>query len=378
MKIQRDVVIIGAGPAGAACALTLKKYGASPLLIDRESFPRRKTCGGLVTGKTYRLIKALLPGEDTGRLFSDSADRIRLYRGKRMIVESDPVRTMRFVDRSVFDTALVERFRSLGGELREGEKGMSVDFADSTVVLSGGDTVVYRHLVLCDGAISLSRKLTGMSEKKLGFGIEAYVPRESFDLDGVSLFFDCIDGGYAWAFPHGDKVCVGLGGRFRPETDYRAKLDRLLSDCGLSADKVKCVGAFLPYGYVVPQGRLPHNVLLAGDAGGFADPMTGEGLYPALRTGLLAARAMLTPEPKKAYLKQTAPLMKNIRDGSRVHDLFFLPRIYEGILKRLSGSSRFLSFFYDNCVDEMKYPYRALPKLYQAYRAQKNFDGSDS
>ena len=64
-----DVVIIGAGPAGMGCAVELMKNGVSPCVIDKAVFPRKKTCAGLVTGKTYKLIEGIFDGMDTDGLF---------------------------------------------------------------------------------------------------------------------------------------------------------------------------------------------------------------------------------------------------------------------------------------------------------------------
>ena len=86
-----DTVIIGAGPAGMGCGITLQKDHHNVCVIDKAVFPRNKTCAGLVTGKTYRLIKELFDGEEFDSLFCCTADTVKLYR-KTELLASAPIK----------------------------------------------------------------------------------------------------------------------------------------------------------------------------------------------------------------------------------------------------------------------------------------------
>ena len=84
MNYDVEVAVIGAGPAGSACGITLQKAGITNILIDKSRFPRNKTCGGLLTEKTYRVLtKTLLTdpvdGSDLGGVFRDVSERLDLY-----------------------------------------------------------------------------------------------------------------------------------------------------------------------------------------------------------------------------------------------------------------------------------------------------------
>ena len=127
---------------------------------------------------------------------------------------------------------------------------------------------------------------------------------------------------------------MGVADRFTRGEDYRAILSEVLSDAGVEPTEAKFIGAFLPYGYLIPQKKLPQNVLLTGDAGGFTDPISGEGLYMALQTGIYAGEAVSEKSPKAKYLGSVKPLEQIVKDGSKVQKLFYTPAIHEKLLGR--------------------------------------------
>ena len=368
MPNKFDTVIIGAGPSGSACGITLQRRGISCCIIDKAVFPRSKTCAGLVTGKTYKLINLLFGAEDTDKLFCDSASNIRLFR-KQAEVVSAPISTpVRLVKRRDFDNVLVERYKSLGGTLYEGERIVRIDYRSNRLTLKSGKSIEYDRLVFADGALSLSHKKLNVKKESLAFGVEAYIPKEQFNTENIDIYFEYADKGYVWVFPHGDTVCAGVGAQFERGVDYKEILRKFLRDAGVDPGKQKYIGAFLPYGYAVPQNKLPDNVLLVGDAAGFADPISGEGLYMALKSGINAAESMQTKNPKQHYLQLVKPLRQAATDGKKAQKLFYTPAVFKRVMKRAEGKQRFVGFFFDNMVEEYNYPYRKLLKLYRDYK----------
>lgn len=371
MEFRYETVIIGAGPAGMACAVTMQKDGRTPCVIDKATFPRRKTCAGLVTGKTYRLIRQLFDNDAPDSLFSNTSGRLRLFRRTQLLVEADMAHPVRFVSRTHFDNALVERYKALGGVLMEGEGITQIDYDRRIISLKSGDAVRYDTLLFADGALSLSRKLTGADKAGLAFGIEAYIPASLLPTDSVDLYFDYLDSGYIWAFPHGDTVCVGAADRWRKGVDYRAVFERFLNDVGVPAQGLRYIGAFLPYGTAAEQDKLPQNILLLGDAAGLTDPISGEGLYMAMQSGVTAASALREPDPKHSFLEGIRPLTDVVRQGMKVQRAFYSPIPHRTFLHKVRGNSRAVSYFFDNMVDEYRYAYRDLPRLLSDYRQSK-------
>ena len=368
MEHRFDAVIIGAGPAGMGCAISLQKKNHSVCAIDKAVFPRNKTCAGLVTVKTRRLIRSLFDGEDIDGLFCCTASSVKLYRKNQLLTESAIRNSAGLVDRIDFDNALVDRYKSLGGKILEGERNLSVDDQNNRVVLSGGDTIGYGNLIFADGALSLSHKQLKFDNRNMAFGIEAYVPSEQFRTDSVDLYFDCIKDGYLWVFPHGATTCVGAANMYDRKTDYKKILFDFLRSVSVDPAVQHYTGAFLPYGYVLPQEKLKDNVMLVGDAGGFTDPISGEGLYMALQTGMLAAEALASSEPKKTYLKSVEPIATIVKDGKKVQKLFFSSAVQKTFLKKVQGKNRLVGYFYDHMVDDYDYDYRHIAKLFSDYK----------
>lgn len=364
-----DIVIIGAGPAGMGAAIPLQKDHASVCVIDRAVFPRSKTCAGLVTGKTFRLIKELFGDREIDELFCFTSGSVRLFDRKKLLVEAPLEHSVRLVDRVDFDNALVEEYKRLGGEIYEGEVGLNIDYSEDRIILKNGDTIRFDYLLFADGALSMAHHLLDVDKRDLAFGVEAYIPCEQLDTDSIDLYFGYLDSGYAWVFPHGKTVCVGLADLYDRKTDYRDLIKTFLTDLNVDAEGVALKGAYLPYGTVIPQDELADNILLLGDAGGFTDPISGEGLYMALQSGAYAAKALLSDDnPKKAYLGCTDKLTRTVRDGKKVQRTFYSQPIHKMFLKRVAGKEKAVSFFFEQMVEEYRCGYREMRRLYGDYK----------
>lgn len=371
MERSFDIVVIGAGPAGAACGITLLRMGAKPCLIDKSVFPRHKTCAGLVTAKTYKLIGELLGHEPPQDLFTCTSNEVRLFDRSGLLTRAPLERPVHLVSRSHFDNALVEAYRSLGGTITEGESDLKPDYDNKRITLSNGDILHYQKLIFADGALSMSRQFTGIANTELAFGVEAYIPCRLMPTDSVDLYFGYLEGGYVWAFPHGDTVCVGAANRFKKDVPYREILNTFLRDNHVDPEQARYIGAFLPYGKAANQKLLPKDAVAVGDAAGLTDPISGEGLYMALASGTEAARASRQPDFKKAYLNSIEPLLMIVRDGNKAQRTFYAPMFRKLFLSRVRGNSRVVTFFFENMVQEYRYDYRSMQSLYRDYKQSK-------
>ena len=155
---------------------------------------------------------------------------------------------------------------------------------------------------------------------------------------------------------------------YNKKTDYIKMIKGFLSDIGVDPEKQHYTGAYLPYGYAIPQDKLPHNVFLVGDAGGFTDPITGEGLYMSIKTGMLAAEAVLTDNPKETYLSSVRPIASIVEEGKKVQNIFFSSMVQKVFLNKVKGKNNLVAYFYDNMVDEYRYDYRDIKKMYSDYK----------
>ena len=378
MEYRCDSVIIGAGPAGLACAITMQKARQPHCVIERATFPRNKTCAGLVTDKTYRLIRELFDGDLPADLFCDSTDEIRLFHRKELLTAAKAERPVRLVNRSHFDNALADRYKALGGTLYEGETHIGIDYENRRITLKSGDAVCYKRLLFADGALSMAHHLIRTKKSDLAFGVEAYIPAELADVHSVDLFFGYLKDGYGWAFPHGDMLCVGVADHWRKSTDYRAILAHLLTDMGVDTKGIKYIGAYLPYGRSINQRELPSNVMFLGDAAGLTDPISGEGLYMSMQSGVTAAQAVNADDPKERYLDGIAPLIDIVNSGRKIQRAFYSPALHRVFLHKVKDNPLAVSFFFENMVENYRYTYSDAKHLYRDYKNLKRSSGNGS
>ena len=218
--------------------------GLSVCLIDKAVFPRPKTCAGLVTEKTYRLVRALFGEQDPDGLFCDTVSEITLFGKTAPLAHTGIGIPFRMADRTVFDNGLVERCRQLGGILLEGQLDYAIDYDRHVITLADGGVVWYDYLVFADGALSRAHRDFGLSRTPLAFCVETFVPSGAMETAGVEIHFGRMPLGYLWVFPHGDRVCVGLVNRFSKAFPYRKLLEDFLKEWGVDPAPPEGPGCF--------------------------------------------------------------------------------------------------------------------------------------
>jgi geranylgeranyl reductase family protein len=325
MKIF-DVIIVGAGPAGSFAAEQLARAGVSVALLDGRPPGEPKACGGGVTSKALKAWPHLL--EAVGR----TIDELDMYSpsGKHLHMKLDE--PFAVYSRIAFDTFLRERAREAGAVVipdKISGRGFKRDGNRWIVTTQSGTELTSKFLVGADGANSaIAKKLAGPlppAEMEVAFGYRAPLP-ESKDAATVVAFLPKWVG-YAWAFPRVDHVSFGIA-TTQDAFDHEA-LDKLLWDFMVSYYEVAQVGHFGTMKLWVQSGkrRVQIDILryaeryaaripglaprtwdtrkacgdgwaLLGDAAGFADPVTGEGIYYALRSAELFADAYLKQKPE--------------------------------------------------------------------------------
>ncbi len=324
-----DAVIVGAGPAGCAAAYDLQAMGRRVLLLDRAQFPRPKACAGGLTRKAVRALRySIVP---VIRRWVDSVD---LERGEGRTVRvgrSAPVCAMTV--REELDGFCLDRTRERGVEFQRAGDLKSFDRNQNEISLSfeDGQTLRSRFVIGADGVNSRVRALAteGLWFRK-GFAVEANVPYKEGEENRFPLSFDFtpVERGYGWLFPRNDHVNVGLYVEATGERIGRTALDTYIdARCGPGRERSRAIGQFLGLGAAgyVPEPRA--RILLAGDAAGFVDPLTGEGIYGAIRSGQAAAAAVEAglrgQDSGAAYLKATDALRADLRVAEHAAARFY-------------------------------------------------------
>jgi geranylgeranyl reductase family protein len=308
-----DVIVVGAGPAGACAAKFLADAGARVALVDGARFPRRKTCAGWVNIKAVREFPFL----DGVRRAVKAAPLRRL-----VFHSSDLSETAQFASRATagyivrrekFDTALLRLAEKAGARAFLGRRVVAIETGEqaATVVLASGARIAGRILIGADGTQSTVARAAGLrgqwEPQQLIVCLSKVIPltaRQRAACFGpaeihVSLGFGRAPG-YAWAFPGAAHVAVGMGVRGGDDHRLRPLYDAWVK--GLQAMGLLPKGAVgaNPEGAVVPAGaalefesHVGKRTLLIGDAGGFASAATGEGIYPGIQSAAVAAGCIL-------------------------------------------------------------------------------------
>ena len=291
-----DVVVVGAGPSGSSAAHELARQGARVALVEKASMPRYKTCGGGVVSRALHLVP--FDVSDAIERHCNVAELILADVGLHFRVERDyPLVSMTM--RENFDYLLFRAAEKAGAHTMEGCRVHNVAPHNGKVeVETDRGSLLCRFVVGADGGQSIVARKAGWRNRLKLIPLvewEVSVKEKVFDAFSASARFEFgpVPAGYAWIFPKKRHLSVGLGG-FGPERlNLRVRLQRFLDEAGIgTAEKIEQHGHYLPVN-IREEGFVKDRVLLTGDAAGFVDPVTGEGITYALLSGQGAARALI-------------------------------------------------------------------------------------
>ncbi|WP_406286970.1 geranylgeranyl reductase family protein [Embleya sp. NBC_00896] len=288
--VSWDVVVIGAGPAGASAALAAARAGRRVLVLERAELPRYKTCGGGIIGPSKG---ALPPGFEP-----PVADLVRevefTLRGRRRRVRSSRTTLIGLVDRARFDEALTRAAVDAGAVLREGVAVSRIAEHDGevTLTLADGDTVRARAVVGADGSAGRTAAYVGVTFEQVDLGLEAEVPVPAEVAEHwrgrILLDWGPIPGSYGWVFPKGDSLTVGVICARGEGEATRAYLRDFIGRLGLAGFRPAIESGHLTRCRTESAPLSRGRVLVAGDAAGLLEPWTREGISYALRSGRMA------------------------------------------------------------------------------------------
>lgn len=355
-----DTLVIGAGPSGTACAITLQKAGRDCLLVEKRAVPRFKLCGGLFTYKAQKVLRTLLGDEDFDRCMAEvtcsEESTLGLWRRDKLIARLKPQRKLVLVDRPKLDYFLVRHYQEMGGMLMEGDALEKVDFDQKLVTLTSGTQIQYTHLVAADGANSRVERLLSKHDSRFRrksskvASLEINVEREDLTVEGVNIYFDIVPKTYAWAFSKGDRTCLGICKLPDQNLDINETFRQFLAMLGLKhPERYPLRGAMLPY-ELVDAEHPSVGVMFVGDAAGLVEPLTWEGIYYALRSGQLAGESIVKGD---SYSKKIKQMASKIRHGFFYQRLFEYPAFLNQFYRYGGKYTRFMAEFYSQNIDDV-------------------------
>jgi flavin-dependent dehydrogenase len=318
---MRDIAIVGGGPAGAMCGERLARSGYNVTIYD-EHLAWEKPCGGGLTHKAIRAYPFLLNGPHpkklihTVELISSKGHRARLALDQPIVVYSRTVLNGLLLDRAEAAGCRVIRSRvnqlDTAGERAKLTAGESQVEADFVVVAAGA-----RNSLL-PGTRPLARNDLEMT---LGY----FVPAQA---DRICVKFLQHFEGYLWSFPRCDHLSVGICGSMSQHTsqELRRHLHAFMDSEGISREGARFYSHVLPS----PQKQtlssrrvVGRNWALVGDAAAWVDPITGEGLYYALRSGELLAESLIARKPAEYPARIRKAFSTDLEFATRIARRFY-------------------------------------------------------
>ena len=304
-----DAIIVGGGPAGATAGLHLAQQGIQVVILDKAEFPRAKPCGG---GLTYRLLARFPHLQDAiERLVLNRVDTIHFYAPDLSAVRytyHEPL--VLLIRRREFDAMLLEQCRRAGATVVTSARvnHLVVTQAGVEATTSHGETFRAKALIGADGANSLIAKQAGLRaqwpREHVVASLVAEIPQTVLDFQddaSISIVFG-LSGlkGYGWVFPRQADVNLGILGLFSKEQDrslrtvYEKFIETLKFQGKIAPSFIptNIRGGIIPMNGVISQTQTD-RVLLCGDAAGFVNGLTGEGIYYAMVSGDLAAQTLV-------------------------------------------------------------------------------------
>ncbi len=289
LKEQYDVVVVGAGPAGASAAKAAVRAGVRVLLLDRKQrvgVPVQ--CGELVS----KWISRHASFSSNSILRSIETMAVHISDGKSPPKTYEIKNPGYMLDRSLFDRELTASAILQGARFLSGKKAVGLS-PQGLWVESGSDKEMVQAKVIigADGVHSLIASWTGLPAQKTIVALQYEAVIEQSNPRSEVFFSPDYEGGYAWFFPKGKTANIGLGVIPSKTASLPYLLDRFL-DHLVELQKLSVVNLIGKTGGSVPCGgarKTVHgNILLAGDAAGHAHPITGAGIFNAVTGGEIA------------------------------------------------------------------------------------------
>lgn len=289
-----DLIIVGGGLSGASAGRTAGIRGLSTLLIEKEKLPRYKPCGGALSPYALSCLDFKLPEFIIERNIS----KVKIHFRDGYVEVGKERNLAVLISRKVFDNFLLEKARETGIKIRTGEKVLDcIEKEDCVEVRTTDNTYLGRFVLIAEGSGGSLKYKVRSRDKRTEYclGLVAEIPDEDRTIMSrfpgtIDIRFGIAEGGYGWIFPHAGYYSVGVSGTTQYFEHPKVVMQKFLQENGFS-------GEFPIHSHTIPIGGIKRatvnsRLLLSGDAAGFVDAFTGEGMAYAIRSGQLAAEVV--------------------------------------------------------------------------------------
>jgi flavin-dependent dehydrogenase len=325
---MRDIAVVGGGPAGAMCGERLARSGYNVTLYD-EHLAWEKPCGGGLTHKAIKAYPFLLDGPYPKKLIR-SIELIS-SKGNRALLELD--RPIVIYSRTVLNGLLLERAEAAGCRVVRSRVSHLDTSGERARLVAGESQVDADFIVVAAGARnSLFPETRPLARNDLEMTLGYFVPAQA---EGICVKFLHHFEGYLWSFPRCDHLSVGICGSMARHTSQqlRRHLHTFMENENIPRDG----GRF--YSHVLPSPQkqtlssrrvVGRNWALVGDAAAWVDPITGEGLHYALRSGEVLAESLIACKPAEYPARIRKAFSADLEFATRIARRFYRGRFLGG------------------------------------------------
>ena len=329
---MHDVIIVGAGPAGTSAALYANRFGLKTLLLDKTRFPRDKTCGDALSGKSVKILDDLNLIDGLDNLNGSIIKRIIFGNPKHSECEllldkslnKNHIKHGYVIPRTDFDNYMLQQAKKVS-DFEEGFIVKDLIFENNMVVgvkgcTKGDQEKEFRSNLIfgADGPNSIVSKKSGLYDMNMehtAVGIRCYYENVKDLTDQIELHYvKEMNPGYFWIFPAGqNRANIGVGLLKSIVKKEQRKLNDIMLDV-IKSENFKnrfkdAVPLEKPKGWNLPFGSIKrenhgNGFLLLGDAAGLVDPFTGEGIGNAMVSGRIASEIALKAKEVHNYTKE--------------------------------------------------------------------------
>jgi flavin-dependent dehydrogenase len=338
-----EVIIVGGGPSGTLCGEQLARSGNTVHIFD-EHLAWEKPCGGGLTFKATERFPFLLNNSHPKKLIND----VEIISAENQRVKLDLQHPIVIYSRTVLNGLLLDRAEEAGCQIHRSRVQAVDTTGDKPRYSIDGEWRPADYVVLASGA--RNQLLPGtrpLSPDELEITQGYYVPQTS---DQIIIKFLPDFEGYIWSFPRADHLSLGICGSMasHTSTELRNHLHGFAAKEQFATEGAKFYSHVLPS----PQERtfsdraiIGKNWALCGDAAAWVDPLTGEGLYYAMRSGELLGRAIADGCPEKYPAQVRASFSMELELAARI-----VRRFYRGSFLGCAVTTRMVQFLQRNAV----------------------------
>ncbi len=325
---MKQIAIVGGGPAGALCGEKLASAGFHVTLFD-EHLAWEKPCGGGLTHKAIEKYPFLLSGPQvkkeirTAELISSKGHRARFEMSRPIVIYS----------RAILNGLLLDRAASAGCVTIHARVTRVETSPERVTLTAAGREHSADFVVLAAGARNqLLPDTTPLRPQDLEVTLGYFIPAKE---ETVKIKFLDRMNGYLWSFPRTDHLSVGICATMAKYTTQKLRhlLDDFVREENIGTENARFYSHVLPspeFGTLRHRKVVGPNWALAGDAAACVDPITGEGLFYALRSGDLLAQAIMQGQPESYPARLRAEFVADLEIATRLVRLVFRGRFLGG------------------------------------------------